>query len=136
MYKTIIVPIDLAHAERGKDMIGLAGKLADKGARTLLVNVVEDVPTYVAAELPSGLIEKSKKDAHRKLEKMVKAAGVKAEVQVRTGSPATAILASAEETGADLIIIASHRPGLSDYLLGSTAARVVRHAMCSVLVAR
>lgn len=136
MYKTIIVPIDLAHAERGKDMIGLAGKLADKGARTLLVNVVEDVPTYVAAELPSGLIEKSKKDAHRKLEKMVKAAGVNAEVQVRTGSPATAILASAEETGADLIIIASHRPGLSDYLLGSTAARVVRHAMCSVLVAR
>jgi len=36
----------------------------------------------------------------------------------------------------DLIIVGSHKPGLQDYLLGSTAARVVRHAMCSVLVGR
>jgi nucleotide-binding universal stress UspA family protein len=42
----------------------------------------------------------------------------------------------AEEKGADLIIIASHRPGLKDYFLGSTAAKVVRHAKCSVLVIR
>ena len=38
--------------------------------------------------------------------------------------------------GVDLIIVASHRPGLQDYFLGSTAAKVVRHAKCSVLVIR
>ena len=35
-----------------------------------------------------------------------------------------------------MIVMASHDPVLSDYLLGSVAARVVRHAHCSVLVAR
>jgi len=42
----------------------------------------------------------------------------------------------AKEKDVDLIIIASHRPGLQDYFLGSTAAKVVRHATCSVLVVR
>ena len=42
----------------------------------------------------------------------------------------------AKEKNADMIIIASHRPGLQDYFLGSTAAKVVRHATCSVLVVR
>jgi nucleotide-binding universal stress UspA family protein len=46
------------------------------------------------------------------------------------------ILETAKEIGADLIVIASHRPGLQDYFLGSTAARVVRHAECAVLVDR
>ena len=43
---------------------------------------------------------------------------------------------AAEDDKVDLIIIASHKPGLQDYFLGSTAARVVRHASCSVLVVR
>jgi threonine synthase len=46
------------------------------------------------------------------------------------------ILATAERIGADLIVMASHRPAQSDYLLGPNAARVVRHATCSVLVVR
>ncbi|MDH3475684.1 MAG: universal stress protein [Rhodospirillales bacterium] len=37
---------------------------------------------------------------------------------------------------ADLIITGSHKPNVSDYLLGSNAARVVRHASCSVFVVR
>ena len=32
--------------------------------------------------------------------------------------------------------IASHRPDITTYLLGSNAAAVVRHAECSVLVVR
>jgi nucleotide-binding universal stress UspA family protein len=35
-----------------------------------------------------------------------------------------------------LIIIGSHSPSMQDYLLGPNAARVVRHANCSVLVIR
>ena len=52
------------------------------------------------------------------------------------GHAGTSILEYAEEHGCDCIVIASHRPGLGDYLLGSTAARVVRHAACSVHVMR
>ena len=39
-------------------------------------------------------------------------------------------------SGATLIVIGAHRPDLKDYLLGPHAARVVRHAECSVLVVR
>ena len=46
------------------------------------------------------------------------------------------ILRAAKECKADLIVMASHRPELQDYLLGPNAARVVRHANCSVMVIR
>ncbi|MDH3579427.1 MAG: universal stress protein [Hyphomicrobiales bacterium] len=136
MYKTILVPIDLSDAERGKPMIEIARKLGDKDGKIVLINVVEDIPGYVAVELPKELLVKTREDAHEALKAMAKAGGIKADVEVRSGSPRTAILSLAEEKDADLIIIASHRPGLQDYLLGSTAARVVRHAKCSVLVVR
>jgi nucleotide-binding universal stress UspA family protein len=136
MYKAIMVPIDLSQAEKGKAIIEVAKQLGGEATRMVLVNVVVGIPTYVAAELPGGIIEKAKEDARSDLEAMAKAAGVKADVEVRSGTPATAILAAAEEKGTDLIIIASHQPGLQDYLLGSTASRVVRHATCSVLVVR
>lgn len=136
MYKTIIVPIDLADAEKGKPMIETAKKLCQKDGKIVLINVVEDIPSYVVVELPTGTLEKTRKDAHDTLSAMAKAAGVKGDVEVRSGSPSTTILAAAGDKNADLILIASHKPGLQDYLLGSTAARVVRHAKCSVLVMR
>ncbi len=46
------------------------------------------------------------------------------------------ILKIAKETGCDMIVNASHRPELKDYLLGPNAARVVRHAGCSDMVVR
>jgi universal stress protein F len=46
------------------------------------------------------------------------------------------IIQVAEELPADLIVMASHRPSLKDYLLGPNAARVVRHASCAVFIVR
>lgn len=46
------------------------------------------------------------------------------------------ILETAQEADVDLIVVGSHRPKMKDYLLGTNAGRVVRHANCSVLVAR
>jgi len=74
--------------------------------------------------------------ARETLEALITAAGIKADAEVRSGNPGPTILTSADECGADLIIVGSHKPGLQDYFLGSTAARVVRHAQCSVLVMR
>lgn len=136
MFKTILVPVDLASPEKGKIQIDVAMKMGGKDARIVLLNVVEDVPSFVAAQLPSGILEKSKEESTQSLTDMAKAAGKGAEVEVRVGQAGTAILDAAEKAGADLIIVASHKPGMQDYLLGSTAARVVRHATCSVLVLR
>ena len=55
---------------------------------------------------------------------------------VRTGGVYPEVLAEAQDWGADLIVIGSHRPAMSTYLLGSNAKTIVRHAKCSVLVLR
>lgn len=55
---------------------------------------------------------------------------------VANGTVYEEILKAAKETKCDFIVMASHRPELKDYLLGPNAARVVRHAECSVLVIR
>lgn len=136
MYRTIIVPIDPSQIEKGKAMIEVARQVSDEGAQIVLTAVVEDIPTYVAAELPGGTIEKSKEETRKMLQEMAETAGPDAAVEVRAGHAPTAILAAASERNADLIIIASHKPEFQDYLLGSTAAKVVRHADCSVLVMR
>jgi nucleotide-binding universal stress UspA family protein len=61
---------------------------------------------------------------------------VKVQRVVSLGTVYQEILMAAETVGADLIVMASHRPELKDYLLGPNSARVVRHAQCSVLVVR
>lgn len=53
------------------------------------------------------------------------------------GVPGAVICDEAERGSYDLIVVGSHgRTGLTRYLLGSVAERVVRHAPCEVLVAR
>lgn len=136
MYKTILVPIDITHVEGGQPVIEVARKLGDEGSRIILLNVVEEVPNWIANELPEGILEQSSQTAHAELKFMANVAVIKAEVEIRSGHPHNTILSVADEKGADLIIIASHKPGLQDYFLGSIAARVVRHARCSVLVVR
>jgi nucleotide-binding universal stress UspA family protein len=60
-----------------------------------------------------------------------------AAVFVERGSPYAEIVRRAESWGADYIAVGTHgRSGLARILLGSVAERVVRHAHCSVLVAR
>ena len=136
MYKNIIVPVEIDRTEEGKAMLGKVKDLADQSGKVTIVNVVEDVPGFMTAELPDGLVEKAAHAAKASLMKLAEEAGISADVQIRGGRPHHAIVGLADEVGADLILIASHNPGIRDYLLGSTAAGVVRHAKCSVLVHR
>lgn len=136
MYKTILVPIDMSHIEIGKAMIDVAREQGGDDARIILLHVIEDIPNWVAAEIPSGVLDNSRQSVQRELQAIATAASVKADVEIRSGHPYKTILDKADEVDADLIIVASHKPGLQDYLIGSTAAKVVRHANCSVLVVR
>ena len=124
MYKNILVPIDMAHIDEGNDIIELAKQHSAEGAKITLLNVVVDI------------IDRTKETSRGKLEALAEAGGPSVEACIRSGHAYNTILDEAKSSGADLIIIRSHRPGLQDYLLGSTAAKVVRHANCSVLVIR
>ena len=136
MFNTILVPIDMAHIAEGKATIDIAVKQAEAGTKIILLNVVEDIPTWAAVELPANLIETSLQAARNELQAIANASGMPMEAEARTGHSYKTILEVADEKQADLIIIASHQPGLQDYFLGSTAAKVVRHAQCSVMVIR
>jgi len=136
MYRKILVPIDLSDVGHGKEIFGIAEKLLEPGGTITVLNVVEDIPGYVAAELPDAVVKDLSTNAHTALEEATYGAGGNVKLEVRRGSPASAIVAAAEQLEIDLIIIASHSPGLADYFLGSTASRVVRHAKCPVLVDR
>lgn len=58
-------------------------------------------------------------------------------VHTRIGKPAPEILDLAKEVGAELIIVGSHHvTGVERWLVGSTSAKIVRDAGCSVEVAR
>lgn len=64
-------------------------------------------------------------------------AGLRFNVNLRSGYPATEILRTVEEKSLDLLVMGSHGlTGLAHVLFGSTADRVVRKAACSVLTVR
>ena len=57
MYKKILVPIDMAHTEKAKDMIAVARKLAGEGTEYLLVNIVHAVPTAAEMAIPLDKVQ-------------------------------------------------------------------------------
>jgi len=136
MYKKIIVPVEIGGIEKGEKIFRKAAKLLDNGGEIILLNVVEDIPTYVAVELPGNVVEDAMKEGRDRLNELVAKTGIPATVEVRNGPPANSILAAAESHDADLVMVASHIPDIYNYFIGATADRVVRHAKCSVLVDR
>jgi nucleotide-binding universal stress UspA family protein len=63
--------------------------------------------------------------------------GVEAEGMLKVGGSVSGeIRYAAEELDVDLIVMASHEPRLTDYLIGSNAAHVALHTPASVLVVR
>lgn len=136
MYNSILVPIDMAHPEVGERIVRKAREVAGEGAKIFVLNVMDEVPTFARTYLPKGRIESNLHEMSEKLTALGKASGDITHAHVRFGKPSPIILDEAETLGVELIILGSHHPGLQDYLIGSTASKVVRHAKCSVLIDR
>lgn len=136
MFSNILIPVDLGDIARAKDNLKRAAELIEENGKITLINVVEEIPTYVEFDLPENYAAQHVIAAQDRLENMVKTENIKADFDILRGQPGSAIIDFAEQNGVDLIIMASHKPELMDYLIGSTAARVVRHAKCSVMVIR
>ncbi len=137
MYRNILVPVEPSHVERHQDALNMARNLAEKsGATITAVTVIEPVPGYFTmAENMGDLRLKAAKSTLTDL-KMFVGDQTEIETKILHGHAANEINAYAEQQNVDCIVIASHKPEFSDFLLGSTAARVVRHAPCSVHVMR
>ncbi|MCL6282967.1 universal stress protein [Ruegeria sp. 2012CJ41-6] len=135
MYHNILVPIAFEAERDVSGSLKLAQLLATPDARITLLHVVEHIPAYAISYIPSDYLAEMHKglkaDLDAKAAELPNASGVLIE-----GHAGRSILDWADEHHPDLIIIASHRPELQDLLLGSTAAKIVRHARCAAHVVR
>ncbi|MEO9826899.1 MAG: universal stress protein [Paracoccaceae bacterium] len=135
MYNHIVIPVSF---EEGRDVeraIEVAQKLASENARISFIHITESIPNYVADFIPPDAWISRKEEAKKRIDEI--AEGVdNAETVIVDGISGRTITDWARDKGADLIVIASHRPVMSDIFLGSTAAWVVRHADCPVHVIR
>lgn len=135
MYEHILVPIAFADGHEGVKAINVARHLADENTRITLLHVMEEVPGFAISYMPEGYQDELLKAVQSELE--AKTADLpNATAKVVHGHAGRTIVDIVDEIGADCIVISSHKPGMADLLIGSTAARVVRHAPCSVHVIR
>lgn len=98
------------------------------------------LPATVISVVTSSQNEARREDARQAVAAALarlESLGVALDGKVVEGRPDEAIVKTAEETGADLIVVGSHgRTGLAKVLLGSVAERVIGQTHCPVLVVK
>jgi nucleotide-binding universal stress UspA family protein len=138
-FEKILVAIDLGEDSSWKEALPTAVDQAQhSGGKLHIVTVVPEQPPQLAW-LPEDYSTKMIAYAESQLAKLIETnvpKGLGAQAHVRQGTIYSEIVKLAKAVDIDLIVMASHRPELKDYLLGPNAARVVRHAGCPVLVVR
>lgn len=142
MFKHILLPIDLNTEHSWARALPIAVQNCKAFGATLhLVTVVPDVGAHAAVaqffpdDYEDRVLAQLKDELHAFSKEHVPE-GVPVQHIIAHGSIYKEILEAAKKVGADLVVMAAYRPELEDYLLGPNAARVVRHAECSVMVVR
>jgi len=141
MYKHILLAVDLQAEDSWSKALPEAVAYAQAFQSTLhVMTVVPDfgmsiVGSFFPKEHENTMLEETAKHLHKFVDDNIPD-DIKTQVIVGHGTAYEEILEMQEKTSCDLIIMSAHRPKMQDYLLGPNAARVVRHANCSVLVVR
>ena len=134
MYSKILVPMALDH-DISPLTLAIAGALCGSQGEIIALHVHEAPQGSVSAYLDDETVKAGLDTAKAMLAEKTVAFSNVTPVLV-TGHSSRSIIDYANSNGVDCIVIGSHKPGLRDYFLGSTAARVVRHAGCAVHVHR
>ena len=136
------------YAERAADLLHTWPMFAGSHVRVVSVADVENpwwtgFPEAGSPEMMPMSIEaadgsrRQHDELAREMTAQLQSAGFTAEAERRDGDAAREILAAANASRADLIVVGTHgRTGLKRLILGSVARNVLQHATCSVLVVR
>jgi len=140
MFEEILIATDgsehsLQAAKTGIDLAKLSG-----GRVTALYvvdpGVLSDVSHNIVDDVVEGMRRSMMKEAEKAMtlvEELAKAAGVPAEKKIVEGNPAPEILNMSK--GMDVVVVGSiGSTGLSKYLLGSVAEKIVRNSEVPVMV--
>ncbi|WP_064685293.1 universal stress protein [Rhizobium bangladeshense] len=134
MYRTIICGIGMGSRRTANRLLRRAAALVDEGGTILVMHVIENVPQRRLTGIPEETETAAIVDAERKLVSLCKELGIPVMIEVRIGVAASLLVSVARERAADLILLSSHVPDITDYVFSSIVEKVVRHAGCSVLV--
>lgn len=134
MYRKILVPMALDHGISPKTL-EIAQALMASGGTITALHVYESPPGSVSAYLDENVVNAAFEAARKMLHDRTDGLADVTPVLVK-GHSARSIIDYAAANDIDCIVIGSHKPGLRDYLLGSTATKVVAHAPCAVHVQR
>ncbi|MCB1357949.1 MAG: universal stress protein [Maritimibacter sp.] len=138
MFKTALVSVDVAQPGETRKLLAAAKALTAAWECDFhVITVVPDFGRTVVGDILDKRFEDRSHDAAEiELRNAVFAAGIDARTHVASGKVYDRVIQMADTIGAELILIGAHSPELKDYLLGSNAARIVRHSPKSVLVLR
>lgn len=141
MFKEILLPVDLGEESASEQALSAAVEICKShGAKLHVLAVVPGFSMSIISQyFPEDFADKTRADTGKRLEAYIAAnvpSGIATQGLVAVGTVYEEILKAAGKTSCDLVVITAHRPDLKDFLLGPNAARVVRHAKCSVLVVR
>jgi len=138
MYNTIIVAVDLARADELDKSVHAAAELAKAtDAKAWMVAITGKAKPHEGSRDTAAFERKLADFAADKGRQY----GVTFATRVMlTGDAYTDVTKrlyqAVDELDADLLVLASHEPGLREYVLPSRSASIVRHVKCSVLVVR
>ncbi len=143
MSKSILCAVDINRPDEDRRVLERAVQLAALDqARLDIVTVVPDFGAHlVGAYLQDHHVETAEVKARELLSQLCESV-LRAELNaqsrhiVAVGSVYEKVLETAKLSQSDLIVIGAHRLDFKDYLLGTNAARIVRHSDCSVYVVR
>jgi nucleotide-binding universal stress UspA family protein len=143
-FKNIVVATDGSRysTAAASEAIGIAKR--NNSALTVIAVVPAELASPTDVDFGMGQRDKVVDQVMHEAEKNAKAvkeaalkAGVTVQAFVMTGKPADAIIETARDKKADLIVVGSHgRTGLEKLLMGSVAERVIVLSACAVLVVK
>ena len=141
MFKTVLLPIDLSDPYSWTKALPAALHICDDETGMLhVLTVVPDLGTTVIGKFfEPGFKQRALHNVGTEIGDWVKEHipdGVNAQSHVMLGRVYEEIVSAANQLDVDAIVMGSHSPDLTDYLLGPNAARVVRYAKQSVFVIR
>jgi len=142
MYENVLLAVDLNHEESWRKALPVAVSICRAGnAKLHAVTVIPDlhmpmIQGYFPADYLAKLVESTEHKLAEFLKEHVPPDVACEDAVVSGGAIYEMILRYANEHDVDLIVVEAYHPDLKDYLLGSNAEKVARHARQSVLVVR